>query len=87
MALMAALYFVMYSGVALWAAGRIRVVWSLGNTNSFTVFDNAGGQHALVLTAFLVSCMPLLAATHVEMSGAVIGAAKAAGRAVKLAVV
>ena len=78
MALIADLYFAMYSLLTVCAAGLIRVARSLGNSNFVIGFDVAGGQQALVLTVF-VGSKPMLEGTHVDMSGVVIGAAKAAG--------
>lgn len=87
MAWSAALYFSMYSGVALCAACLTLVVVSVGKTKSLGVVVIAGGQHALDLTASAILPIPFSDAMHVEMSGVVMGEAKAAGREVRLAVV
>lgn len=85
MAWIAALYFATYSALALCAAGLTRIVVSLGNTKSLGVVDIAGGQHSLLLAESFV-LKPSFDGTHVEMSGVVIGDAKAAGMELKLTV-
>lgn len=83
MAAIALWYLSRYSGVTLCAAGLIRTASYLGNTCFFTDFTDGGGtggQHALVLMRSLRLKKPSVEALHVEMSGVVIGAAKAAGK-------